>query len=167
MRSSTPSPEPETPPPPTPPPSEQEDPLEPKNTIAEGFELAACDIETLKKLCEKFDDPPPPLTKRGRKPKPPPPRKRCEVDLHQTLIALLEELEKYEMSFGKMMSKAKIKIMKESLEPEPEDEPGIVVQIHHFFLYNFLILKPASRNASLVSWMFRGFYWRPTSLRLG
>lgn len=70
------------------------------------------------------------------------------------------------MSFGKMMSKAKIKIMKESQEPEPEDEPGIVVHHHFFFLYNFLILKPASRNGSLVSWMFRDFYWRPTSQRL-
>jgi len=37
---------------------------------------------------------------------------------------LLEELEKYEMSFSKLMSKAKIKIMKESQEPEPIEEPG-------------------------------------------
>lgn len=43
------------------------------------------------------------------------------------------------MSFGKMMSKAKIKIMKESQEPEPEDEPGIVV--HHHFFVQFSHLK--------------------------
>ena len=29
------------------------------------------------------------------------------------------------MSFSKLQSKAKIKIMKESQEPEPEDEPGM------------------------------------------
>ena len=47
------------------------------------------------------------------------------MELHQTLLALVEELEKYEMSFSKLQSKAKIKIMKESQEPEPEDEPGM------------------------------------------
>ena len=123
LRSGTPSPEPEAPNPPSPPPAEEEQ-QEPKNTIAEGFELAAFDVESLKKLCEKFAEPPPPPKKRGRKPKPPPPRKRCEIDLHGSLLSLLEELEKYEMSFSKLMSKAKIKIMKESQEPEPVDEPG-------------------------------------------
>ncbi|KAL9979823.1 hypothetical protein ACROYT_G017540 [Oculina patagonica] len=122
LRSDTPSPEPEIPTPPSPPPAVEEE-MEPKNTIPEGFELVASDVESLKKLCEKFEEPPPPPKKRGRKPKPPPPRKRCEVDLHQTLLALLEELEQYEMSFSRMMSKAKIKIMKESQEPEPVDEP--------------------------------------------
>lgn len=102
----------------------EEQQQEPKNTIAEGFELAAFDVESLKQLCEKFAEPAPPPKKRGRKPKPPPPRKRCESDLHGSLLALLEELEKYEMSFSKFMSKAKIKIMKESQEPEPVEERG-------------------------------------------
>lgn len=125
LRKGTPSPEPEAPNPPSPPPAVEEQEQEPKkNTIAEGFELAAFDVESLKKLCEKFAEPPPPPKKRGRKPKPPPPRKRCEIDLHASLLALVEELEKYEVSFSKLMSKAKIKIMKESQEPEPVDEPG-------------------------------------------
>lgn len=51
------------------------------------------------------------------------------------------------MSFGKMMSKAKIKIMKESQEPEPEDEPGIVV--HHHFFVQFSHLK-----ACIAKWKF-------------
>ena len=110
----------------TPPPSPQQATEAPvaKNTISEGFEMIACDIEALKKLCDTFDEPPPPPKKRGRKPKAPPPRKRCEVDLHQALSALLEELEKYEASFSKLLSKAKIKIMKESMEAEPVDETG-------------------------------------------
>jgi len=127
LRSGTPSPEPEAPNPQLPPPAVEKQQQEPKNTIAEGFELAAFDVESLKKLCEKFAEPPPPPKKRGRKPKPPPPRKRCEIDLHGSLLALLEELEKYEMSFSKLMSKAKIKIMKESQEPEPVEEPEEVV----------------------------------------
>lgn len=126
LRNKSPSPEPENENPPSPPIEEVQ---EPKNTIAEGFELAASDVESLKKLSEQFEEPPPPPKKRGRKPKPPPPRKRCEVELHQTLSGLLEELEKYEMSFGKLMSKAKIKIMKESQEPEPVDEPEEVTPV--------------------------------------
>lgn len=126
LRSKSPSPEPENENLLSPPPDEEV--KEPKNTIAEGFELSASDVESLKKLCEQFEEPPPPPKKRGRKPKPPPPRKRCEVELHQTLFGLLEELEKYEMSFSKLTSKAKIKIMKESQEPESVDEPEEVTQ---------------------------------------
>lgn len=131
LRNVTPSPDPETPSPPAllPFQEEEENISEPKSTtiIAEGFELVAYDIETLKKLCEQFDEPSPPPKKRGRKRKPPPPRKKCEINLHQTLLALLEELEKYEVSFSKLLSKAKIKIMKESQEPEPEDEPEEII----------------------------------------
>ncbi|XP_067052488.1 serine-rich adhesin for platelets-like [Acropora muricata] len=124
LREVTPSPEPET----ASAAMEEEDATEPKNSISEGFELVAYDIETLQRLCEQFDEPPLPPKKRGRKPKPPPPRKKCEVDLHQTLCALFEDLEKYEVSFSKLLSKAKIKIMKESQEPEPEEEPEEIIQ---------------------------------------
>ena len=40
------------------------------------------------------------------------------------MCTLFEDLEKYEVSFSKLLSKAKIKIMKESQEPEPDEEPG-------------------------------------------
>ena len=129
---------------------EEEDATEPKNTISEGFELAAYDIETLQRLCEQFDEPPLPPKKRGRKPKPPPPRKKCEVDLHQTLCALFEDLEKYEVSFSKLLSKAKIKIMKESQEPEPEEEPG-TWELRHLFFSIILQLNPF-KFANLWAW---------------
>ncbi|XP_032231599.2 uncharacterized threonine-rich GPI-anchored glycoprotein PJ4664.02 isoform X3 [Nematostella vectensis] len=96
-----------------------------KCTIEKGFSLACYDIESLRKLCEDFAEPPPVPKKRGRRPKLPPPRKRCEIDLHETFVALLLELEKYEATFSRTSSKAKIKVMKESLEPEPIDEPEV------------------------------------------
>jgi hypothetical protein len=39
-------------------------------------------------------------------------------------MALLQELEKYEGAFSRNYTKARIKIMKESLEPEAVEEPG-------------------------------------------
>ncbi|KAK3702967.1 hypothetical protein QZH41_012407, partial [Actinostola sp. cb2023] len=93
----------------------------------DGFHLACHDIETLKSLAEQFEEPPPPPPpkKRGRRFRLPLPRKRCVVDLHETFMALLEELEKYEGAFSRNYIKAKLKIMKESLEPELVDEPEV------------------------------------------
>ncbi|XP_031557162.1 mucin-5AC-like [Actinia tenebrosa] len=116
----------ETPPDPEPEDADQTeskpDPL-PAFEAEDGFKLACHDIETLKALAERFAEPPTPPKKRGRRPKVPPPRKRCEIELHETLMALLQELEKYEGAFSRNYTKARIKIMKESLEPEAVEEP--------------------------------------------
>ena len=96
-------------------------------SVEEGFEAACYDVDTLKQLCDKFAEPPPPPKRRGRKPKAPPPRKRCEVDLHQAFEAMWEELEKFESKFTKFRTKAKIKLMKESQEPDVQDEIGLYV----------------------------------------
>ena len=121
----SPSPEPESSPIPNHEDSTEEEEIEEKCTIAAGFEVACYDVETLRALCDTLDEPLPPPKKRGRRSKSQPVRKQCEIHLHQMCVALLQEMEQHDAKFAKAASKAKIKVMKESQEPDLPDEPGL------------------------------------------
>lgn len=96
---------------------EEEEEMEPD---LEDFELIVDSVKSLQDLVAQFAEtpPPPPDTSSSRKGKKqrvwkPPQRKKCEIELHQRLSGMLNELTKWEHKLVQAASRMRIKMRRE------------------------------------------------------